>query len=241
MMAGEYCFVTLRKMRFIALAALVSLPALANSNELESARDKQDRAVLAKLAGDSAAAAAKAPKDPVVQYKAAVANSYLAEVATELKDKGEAQRAAETGIKAAKEALTLKPDVAEYHRILGTLCGQVIPANVLLGAMKYGKCAQESINKAIELDGKSAISYVSRGIGNYYLPAQFGGGLDVAIKDFDKAIQLDPKNAEAYLWRGIARRKANQVAEARQDLQKALQLNPNRLWTKQQLDKTPAK
>ena len=139
------------------------------------------------------------------------------------------------------KALTLKPDVAEYHRILGTLCGQVIPANVLLGAMKYGKCAQESINKAIELDGKSAISYVSRGIGNYYLPAQFGGGLDVAIKDFDKAIQLDPKNAEAYLWRGIARRKANQVAEARQDLQKALQLNPNRLWTKQQLDKTPAK
>ena len=60
--------------------------------------------------------------------------------------------------------------MAEHHRILGTLCGQVIPGNVLAG-LKYGRCALDSINKAIELDPKSAIAYVSRGVGNYYLPA----------------------------------------------------------------------
>jgi tetratricopeptide (TPR) repeat protein len=228
-------------MRVAVLFACLTFPGLAASGDLESARDKQDRAALAKFAGEAAAAAAKAPKDATVQYKSALANSYLAEVATEMRDKGEAQRAAETGIQAARAAVAVKPDSAEYHRILGALCGQVIPANVLLGAMKYGKCAQESINKAIELDGKSSLNYLSRGIGNYYLPAQFGGGVDVAIKDFDKAIQLDPKNAEAYLWRGIALRKANKNAEAREALEKALKLNPNRVWTKQQLDKTPAK
>ena len=52
---------------------------------------------------------------------------------------------------------------------------------------------------------------------------------------------LDPKNAEAYLWLGVSLRKENKDAEARQALAKALELNPNRVWVKQQLDKTPAK
>ena len=95
--------------------------------------------------------------------------------------------AAEAGIAAAQKAVSLKPGNAEYHRLLGTLCGQVVPGNVLL-AFKYGKCAQDSVNKAVELDPKSAIAYLSRGVGNYYLPAQFGGGPEQAIKDFEKAL-----------------------------------------------------
>jgi len=67
-----------------------------------------------------------------------------------------------------------------------------------------------------------------------------GGGLDIALKDFDKALALDPKLTEAYIWKGVTLRKANRNAEARQAFEKALALNPQRLWTKQQLDKTPA-
>ena len=70
--------------------------------------------------------------------------------------------------------------------------------------------------------------------------AAFGGGPDLALKDFQKAIQLDPKLAEAHLWMGIALRKLNRNGEARSALNKALQLNPDRVWTKQQLEKTPA-
>jgi Flp pilus assembly protein TadD len=62
----------------------------------------------------------------------------------------------------------------------------------------------------------------------------------MAIHDFQKAIELDPKSSEAYLWLGLAQRKANRNAEARQSFSKSLELNPNRLWTKQQLEKTPA-
>jgi Flp pilus assembly protein TadD len=61
------------------------------------------------------------------------------------------------------------------------------------------------------------------------------------LKDFDKAIQLDPKLAEAHLWRGITLRKMNRNADARSALAKSMQLRPGRVWTKQQLDKTPDK
>jgi tetratricopeptide (TPR) repeat protein len=157
-----------------------------------------------------------------------------------MQDKQGGRAAAEAGIPAAEKAVGLNSGNAEYHRILGTLCGQVIPANVLAG-LKYGRCALDSLNKAIELDPKSAMAYVSRGVGNYYLPVAFGGGPEVALKDLTKATQLDPKLAEAHLWMGIALRKLNRHSEARAALTRAMQLNPNRVWAKQQLDKTPAK
>jgi Flp pilus assembly protein TadD len=60
------------------------------------------------------------------------------------------------------------------------------------------------------------------------------------VKDFDKALSLDPKLPEAYLWKGVALRKANRPAEARKALEAAIQLDPNRLWAKQELSKIPA-
>jgi tetratricopeptide (TPR) repeat protein len=226
-------------LRIAILAFAVTFGANALPRELEQARNRQDRAALERMAASYNAAASKQANDAQAQYMLAVSQSYLAEVATELRDKNGGRAAAETGIKAAEKAVSLKPSVAEHHRILGTLCGQVIPANVLAG-LKYGRCALDSINKAIEIDSKSAIAYVSRGVGNYYLPSAFGGGPDVALKDFQKAIQLDPELAEAHLWMGITLRKLNRNAEARKAFGKSLQLNPDRIWTKQQLEKTPA-
>ena len=69
---------------------------------------------------------------------------------------------------------------------------------------------------------------------------RLGGSIDQAIKDFDKTIALDSQMAEAHLWRGIALRKANRNAEARKSFERSLQLNPKRVWAKQQLEKTPA-
>lgn len=140
---------------------------------------------------------------------------------------------------AAKRAVELKPDDAENHRILGTLCGQVIPANVLAG-LRYGRCALDSIKKAIEIDPESSTAWLSRGVGNYYLPESFGGGINLAITDFQKSIQLNPQSPDAYLWLGIALRKAGRNSQARAALARSVELNPRRIWTKQQLDKTPA-
>jgi Flp pilus assembly protein TadD len=210
-----------------------------DDSELIKARDRQDRAALEKIAGDLRTAAEKDSKDAAAQYRVALAESYSAEVAIEIRDKVAAKNAAQAGIDAAERAVNLKPDSPEYQRILGTLCGQIISGNGM-AALKYGKCALTAVNKAIELDPKSSMAYLSHGVGNYYLPPALGGGLELAIKDFRKAIELNPKNADAWLWLGIALRRVNQAEEARQAIAKSVELNPNRLWAKQQLDKTPA-
>src|SRR5690349_10087682 len=115
-------------MRIVLMSAGLVMTIFAATSSLETARDAQDRAALEKAVADASAEAGKKPGDAAAQYKLALAQSYLAEVALELRDKGAAARAAEAGIKAAQKAVELKGSVAENHRILGTLCGQIIPA-----------------------------------------------------------------------------------------------------------------
>jgi tetratricopeptide (TPR) repeat protein len=210
---------------------------LVTASELTAARDRQDLAALDGLI----ARYQQAAQAPGGQYKLALANSYAAEVALELRDKKKAEAYAQAGIDPAQKAVAADGGKAEYHRLLGEICGQVIPANPIFGALKYGQCARDEITKALQMDNKLALAYVSRGVGNYYLPASMGGGVDEALKDFDKAITLDAKLSEAYLWKGVALRKANRNPEARQALEHAAKLNPARLWTKQQIEKTPAR
>jgi tetratricopeptide (TPR) repeat protein len=226
-------------MKLLIAASLLFATGTLSDTDLVKARDRQDRAALEKITNDLRAVADKDQKDAAAQYRLALAESYLAEVAIEMRDKMAAKNAAQAGIDAAEHAVNLKPDSSEYQRTLGTLCGQAVSANTL-AALKYGKCALSAVNRAIELDPKSSNNYLSHGVGNYYLPPAFGGGIDLAIKDFRKAIELNPKSADAYLWLGVALRKDNQKAEARKAIAKSLELNPNRVWAKQQLDKTPA-
>ena len=157
----------------------------------------------------------------------------------QLHDKRRSGSYAESGVDAARKAMESDTSKAEYHRLYGEVCGQVIPANPLLGALKYGQCARDEINRALELDSRFALAYVSQGVGNYYLPPSMGGGADLALHDFDKALSIDPKLVDAYLWKGITLKKQNRNAEARQALQQALAIDPNRMWAKQELDKTP--
>src|SRR5204862_1557376 len=151
--------------------------------------------------------AAKAGNDAEAQYRSALAHGYLAEVLNELHDRKAARAAAEQGMKAAERAVAMKPDNAEYYRVLGTLYGQGITD--IMSGLSYGPKAKDAINKAVEKAPKSSAMYLARGVGNYYLPTQLGGGAKGAIPDFQKAIDLDPKNAEAYLWLGISLRKEN--------------------------------
>lgn len=207
---------------------------------LEEARDRQDSAWITGQASRLSAIASKPGSDAKANYELALAQSYLAEVAMEKGDKRASASAAEAGIAPARKAVAAQDNNSEYHRILGTLCGQIIPANVFAG-LKYGRCAMDEVAKAIELNSKSAENYLSRGVGNYYLPPSFGGGIDKAIEDFDRAIAINAKFAEAHLWRGIALRKSGKNADARKALSKALELNSKRLWAKTQLEKTPEK
>jgi tetratricopeptide (TPR) repeat protein len=218
----------------------LALAALLQGGTLEDARDRQDLPALSAEAAKLGTAAQKGDGGAKAHYLFARAQSLVAEVAMEKGDKKGSASAAETGIAAAQKAVQMEAGNSEYHRILGTLCGQVIPANVMLG-LKYGRCAMDEVAKAVELNPKSAENLLSRGVGNYYLPPSFGGGIDKAAEDFDKAIALNPKLAEAHLWRGMALRKQGKNAEARKALARSIELNPKRIWAKTQLEKTPEK
>jgi tetratricopeptide (TPR) repeat protein len=229
--------------KFIRVSSLfvsLVLTAASAGNEAESARDRQDLGALDRLISQAQQAVKANPQSPEAQYQLALAHSYAAEVAMEQRDKRKSEGYAEAGMDAAQKAISQNGNNAEYHRLLGELCGQVIPANPLMGTFKYGPCARDEIAKAIQLDPKLALAYVSRGVGNFYLPESMGGGLNIALKDFDTASSIDPKLADAYLWKGVTLRKANRNAEARKAFEKTLQLDPARVWAKQQLDKTPA-
>ena len=223
------------------IIGLLLLPALVfGADNLELLRDKQDKAGLAQAAASLAANTQKSPNDADAWYRSAIAQIYVAEVAMELGDKLASQHAAEEGVKAADRAIALKADNADYYRVLGTLCGQVIPANPIMGALSYGRRAKDALDRAISMDPHSARAFVAHGVGYFYLPASFGGGPENAIKDFKQALNLDPKNADAWLWTGIAQRKIHQNVQARESFAKALQLAPARVWAKTQLEKTPA-
>ncbi|MFL6450249.1 MAG: tetratricopeptide repeat protein [Bryobacteraceae bacterium] len=203
--------------------------------ELQAARDRGDSAAIDRLIAQANGTA----ETPEGQYKLALAYSYGAEVAMEGRDKKKSEALAEKGLEFAQKAVGANGGNAEFHRLQGALCGQVIPANPIMGALKYGQCARDEINKAIQLNPNLALAYVTRGVGNSYLPASMDGGVEIAAKDFDKAITLDPKLADAYLWKGVTLRKANRIGEARQALEQAAKLAPNRVWIKEQLQKLP--
>lgn len=208
--------------------------------EWRKARNTQDRAALERISGGTQAAANKSGNDANSQYRAALSESLRAEVLAEQKDKKASGAAAESGIRYAEKAVTLNPNNAEYHRLWGALCGQTIPANILF-AIRYGHCAMDEVSKAIQLNSKSSMAWLSKGVGNFYLPANFGGGPDQALNDLQKAIQMDSGNADAWLWQGIVLRKLNRNAEARKAFEKSLALDSTRVWAKEQLDKTPLK
>jgi tetratricopeptide (TPR) repeat protein len=229
----------LRKLSTIILMACFALAALA-ADDLDKLRDRQDRPGLEARATALQAAAEKTPNDPNGWYRAAIAYSYVGEVAMELRDKNGAQRAAEAGAGDAEKAIALNGKVADYYRVLGTLCGQVIPANPIAGILSYGKRAKEALDKAIEMDPRSSKAFLAHGVGYYYLPVNLGGGPENAMKDFRQAVALDPRSAEAYLWIGIALKKEHQNAQAREALTKSLQFDPDRTWAKDELQKTPA-
>lgn len=222
----------------LVTGALIAAP---ENADLKAARDRQDLAALDHYIVQYQAAVNSNPQSADAQYRLALAESYAAEVAMESHDKRKSEAYAEAGMSPIQKALDLNASSAEYHRLHGALCGQVIPANPLMGALKYGQCAKDEINKAISLDNKLALAYVSRGVGNYYLPPSMGGGLEMALKDFETALSIDPKCDEAFLWEGVALHKSNRDVEARRAFEQALKLDPGRAWTRQQLDKTPAK
>ncbi len=109
---------------------------------------------------------------------------------------------------------------------MGTLCGQVVPGNMLtrsdLRQARQGSDAKGEANRP-----QTRLAPTKRAASaTIILPQAFGGGFDLAVADFRKAIELSPRNADAYLWLGLSLRKQNKDAEARQAFAKVAGARP---------------
>src|SRR5665213_946216 len=125
------------KICFLAVLAAGVLAASSETASLKTARDHQDIAALDHYIAQYETAAKTKPQSADIQYKLALAQSYAAEVAMEAHDKRKSEAYAEAGMEPIEKAVQIDGNDAEYHRLHGALCGQVIPANPLLGALKY--------------------------------------------------------------------------------------------------------
>ena len=119
------------------------------------------------------------------------------------------------------------------------LCRPDCPANPLAGILVYGKKAKEALDKAVSMDPKSSQAFLAHGVGYYYLPENFGGGPgrqrfsegDSAGSEIGRRLPLDGDSAA----------QAEPACKGARGTGQSLALDPDRIWTKQQLAKTPEK
>ena len=81
--------------------------------------------------------------------------------------------------------------------------------------------ALTDVNRAIELDPKSAVAYNGRGV-----IKKKKGDLDGAIADYNRAIQANPRYALPYYNRGLVEDAKGDVDSAIADYNRAIELDP---------------
>ncbi len=99
--------------------------------------------------------------------------------------------------------------------------GYIMRAKALTVDKKDFEHALADLDKAVQLDPRDALAYVSRGLAWAEKEAY-----DKAVADFDQAIRLDPKDASAYISRGKAWTVKEEYDKAMADFDQAIRLDP---------------
>lgn len=144
-----------------------------------------------------------------------------------------------------EKAIKIDPDFDEAYALLGGIYG--MKAAGMFSGIKYGKKAKGTMNKARELDSANPRTYLIDGIGDYYKPKLFGGGLDHALEAFLKAAALfesfesesetapDWGKAETHAWLAQIYLDLGNKEKAEIHINKSIELYPDFVWVKQEL------
>jgi tetratricopeptide (TPR) repeat protein len=177
------------------------------------------------------------PNDPKLYYFLAQSIDGLA-YAEELEgNKDGAYGLIEEGVKAAKRSLELDDSYSDGHRTLATFYGRIIAIKGGMTGAMYGSLNEDEIQRALQLDSNNAKAHLELGISRANTPPQFGGDLEVGIKEMEEAIRINPKLDMAYYHLGRALLKKGEKGRAREVLQKGLQTNPANGFIKRELNK----
>ncbi|MGQ0648274.1 MAG: tetratricopeptide repeat protein [Gemmatimonadaceae bacterium] len=134
----------------------------------------------------------------------------------------------------------------ETPALRASVTGQLIGVSGMLSGMRLGPKADGLMDDAVALGPNNPRVFMLRGVSSLYKPRMFGGGADKAERDIRKAIELfatdkpEPPapswgQAEAWAWLGQVYAEEKKLDEARAAYQKALELQPDFGWVKDQL------
>ncbi|MDZ7401161.1 MAG: tetratricopeptide repeat protein [candidate division KSB1 bacterium] len=182
----------------------------------------------------------------LVQYYLALADYRLTTFYFTIEAQDKAKAFLDDGIEQLQNCVTSKPDFAEAHSLLGALYGNKIAVNPF-SAMVLGPKSGKEMAKALELEPNNPRTHLIAGWSAYFTPKMFGGGKDKAQQYFEQAIAFfnsyqvtDPLlpnwgYEEAYTWLGMLQMENGELEAAKTNFEKALQINPDYSWVKNDL------
>ncbi len=156
-------------------------------------------------------------------------------------DKESAKLFIDNGIEHLEKSVEIKDDFAEGYALLGSLLGNKIGLNPMLG-MTLGMKSGRVMYRAFELAPDNPRVSLIAGESSYYTPKLFGGGKEKAMEKIKKAIELfqtfksqSPLYPswgydEAYAYKGMIHTDWEQWEEAKKSFEMGLEINPNNGW-----------
>ena len=134
---------------------------------------------------------------------------------------------------------------AETHGLLASVYGLMIGENGALGAT-LGSRIDAVQADALALGPENPRVWLLRGIGAFFTPEAFGGGVESAITalersaagfESDAPAPPEPRwgEADVHLWLGQAYAARGEVAQARAQYERVLELEPDNAWVRDEL------
>lgn len=179
----------------------------------------------------------------LVHYYIGFIDLQIAHYSLSKDNKDEAKKFIDDGIAHLEQAVGVKDDFAEGYALLSSLLGNKIGLKPILG-MSLGMRSGGMMSKAFELAPENPRVSLIAGQSAYHTPKMFGGGADKALQHIQKAVAcfqtfkperpIDPTwgHDEAHAYLGMIQMDQGSLDEAKLNLEKALEINPNYGWVK---------
>jgi tetratricopeptide (TPR) repeat protein len=147
--------------------------------------------------------------------------------------------------KGSLEASLARGPRAETYALLGSVYGLMIGENPTLGA-SLGQRIDDMQSKALALDPENPRVWLLKGIGDFHTPEAYGGGggparaaLERAAAEFQRDAPPPPEprwgRVDVHVWLGQVLQAAGERDRARAQYEKALALEPDHAWVRDQL------
>jgi tetratricopeptide (TPR) repeat protein len=150
------------------------------------------------------------------------------------------------GIQHLEQAVKLDEKFADAFALLSSCYGQKIGYDPGL-AMQLGPKSGQAMAAAKRLEPENPRVVLLEAISLYFTPPAFGGSKEKALAGFKRAAALFEKwqpssplqpgwgKEEAYAWIGLAHLERDEPISAKRAFEKALSINPDYAWVKNEL------